>query len=149
MLIHMHFGYNMATDSWNGRQADTGAQVVQIFDSWASELSPQDFDVFSAPYIKQIIDTVRKSHPDLAIILYISGSGGLLERMAIPEPDVISVDQRVGMQDAIRRIGPKFAVQVSYAALHSCQRQSPRVICMMTYSTVILAGSFCSSSFHF
>lgn len=92
-------------------QADTGAQVVQIFDSWASELTPQDFDVFSAPYIRQIIDTVRKSHPDLAIILYISGSGGLLERMAIPKPDVISVDQRVDMQDAIRRIGPDFAVQ--------------------------------------
>ena len=93
-------------------QADTGAQVVQIFDSWASELSPQDFDVFSAPYIKQIVDNVRKSHPDLALILYISGSGGLLERMTIPQPDVISVDQRVDLQDAIRRIGPEFAVQV-------------------------------------
>lgn len=99
-------------------QADTGAQVVQIFDSWASELTPQDFDVFSAPYIRQIIDTVRKSHPDLAIILYISGSGGLLERMAIPKPDVISVDQRVDMQDAIRRIGPDFAVQVSPHLAH-------------------------------
>ena len=41
-------------------QADAGAQVVQIFDSWASELSPQDFDIFSAPYIKQIISDVRK-----------------------------------------------------------------------------------------
>ena len=34
--------------------------MVQIFDSWASELSPQDFDIFSAPYIKQIISDVRK-----------------------------------------------------------------------------------------
>ena len=93
-------------------QADTGAQVVQIFDSWASELSPQDFDTFSAPYIKQIVDSVRKTHPDLVLILYISGSGGLLERMALPRPDVISVDQRVDLQDAIRRIGPDFAVQV-------------------------------------
>jgi len=41
-------------------QADAGAQVVQIFDSWASELSPQDFEIFSAPYIKQIINDVRK-----------------------------------------------------------------------------------------
>lgn len=86
--------------------------MVQIFDSWASELSPQDFDVFSAPYIKQIVDTVRKSHPDLTLILYISGSGGLLERMTIPKPDVISIDQRVDMRDALRRIGDGFAVQV-------------------------------------
>ena len=35
-------------------QADAGAQVVQIFDSWASELQPQDFDVFSGPYIKKV-----------------------------------------------------------------------------------------------
>ena len=41
-------------------QADAGAQVVQIFDSWASQLSPQDFEIFSAPYIKQIIADVRK-----------------------------------------------------------------------------------------
>ena len=46
-------------------QADAGAQVVQIFDSWASQLSPQDFDVFSAPYIKQIIEEVRKVHQSL------------------------------------------------------------------------------------
>ena len=41
-------------------QADAGAQAVQIFDSWASELSPQDFDVFAGPYIKQIIASVRE-----------------------------------------------------------------------------------------
>lgn len=35
-------------------QADAGAQVVQIFDSWASHLSPQDFDVFSGPYIRKV-----------------------------------------------------------------------------------------------
>lgn len=35
-------------------QADTGAQVIQIFDSWASELMPQDFDVFAGPYIKKV-----------------------------------------------------------------------------------------------
>lgn len=42
-------------------QADAGAQVVQIFDSWASELAPQDYDVFAAPYTKKIIDSVKKT----------------------------------------------------------------------------------------
>ena len=156
--------------------------MVQIFDSWASELSPQDFEIFSAPYIKQIINDVRKvtrlssacyvalnhgrrlvfpddelqikpepqqthlclnvkqgngkgwcpwaayslcsliyqlsnglflqTHPQLKIILYISGSGGLLERMAACNPDIMSIDQHVDMREAIQRIGPKFAVQV-------------------------------------
>ncbi|KAK6145625.1 hypothetical protein DH2020_022445 [Rehmannia glutinosa] len=38
-------------------QADKGAQAVQIFDSWATELSPVDFEEFSLPYLKQIVDT--------------------------------------------------------------------------------------------
>lgn len=59
-------------------QADSGAQAVQIFDSWASHLAPQDFDVFAGPYIKRIIDDVKSTHPDLPIILYISGSGAHL-----------------------------------------------------------------------
>ncbi|MEW5297938.1 MAG: hypothetical protein WDW36_001113 [Sanguina aurantia] len=92
-------------------QADSGADVVQIFDSWASELQPQDFDVFAGPYIKRIIDSVRVTHPKLPIILYISGGGGLLERMAACNPDVISIDQTVDLADGIKRIGPDFAVQ--------------------------------------
>ena len=96
---------------------------MQIFDSWASELQPQDFDVFAGPYIQKIIDSVRKTHPDLTIILYISGSGGLLERMAACRPDVVSVDQRVDMADAIKRIGPDFAVQVWSPLLHCSYAQ--------------------------
>ena len=53
-----------------------------------------------------------QTHPQLKIILYISGSGGLLERMAACSPDIMSIDQHVDMRDAIQRIGPKFAVQV-------------------------------------
>lgn len=92
-------------------QADAGAQAVQIFDSWASNLAPQDYDVFAGPYINQIVDSVKQTHPDLPLILYISGSGGLLERMAKCNVEVISIDGSVDMQDAIRRIGPNFAVQ--------------------------------------
>ena len=56
-----------------------------------------------------------QTHPDLQIILYISGSGGLLERMAACAPDIMSIDQHVDMRDAIQRIGPKFAVQVPFS----------------------------------
>lgn len=67
-------------------QYDNGAQVVQIFDSWAAQLSPQDFDVFCAPYIKHIIAEAKKQCPGLPIILYISNSGSLVERMAACQP---------------------------------------------------------------
>jgi uroporphyrinogen decarboxylase len=61
-----------------------------------------------------------QTHPDLKIILYISGSGGLLERMTACDPDIMSIDQHVDMRDAIQRIGPKFAVQVRPASASMC-----------------------------
>ncbi|XP_012091177.1 uroporphyrinogen decarboxylase isoform X1 [Jatropha curcas] len=92
-------------------QADNGAQAVQIFDSWATELSPVDFEVFSLPYLKQIVDAVKKTHPNLPIILYASGSGGLLERLALTGVDVVSLDWTVDMAEGRRRLGPDMAVQ--------------------------------------
>jgi hypothetical protein len=113
--------------------------VVQIFDSWASELAPQDFGVFSKPYIYQIIQSVRKTHPNLQLILYISNSGGLMERMAACEPDIISVDQRVDMRDAIARIGPKCAVQVCQAVHLSLWKYIPDQFWLsLTFSWLIL-----------
>jgi Uroporphyrinogen decarboxylase (URO-D) len=78
-------------------QADSGAQAVQIFDSWASHLAPQDFDVFAGPYIKRIIDDVKSTHPDLPIILYISGSGAHLLRpwSCVPHAQRLQARQHV------------------------------------------------------
>ena len=112
-------------------QADAGAQAVQIFDSWASNLAPQDYDIFAGPYINQIVDSVKQTHPNLPLILYISGSGGLLERMAKCNVEVISIDGSVDMRDAIKRIGPNFAVQVCTCCLS----------CVVAH-TVVLASLF-------
>lgn len=92
-------------------QADNGAQAVQIFDSWAAQLAPKDFDVFSGPYLKYIIKEAKKQCPDLPIILYISNSGALIERMAECDPDVISLCHTVDMSEGINRAGKKFAYQ--------------------------------------
>lgn len=86
-------------------------QAIQLFDSWASHLAPRDFDVFAAPYTARVIDAVRESHPHVPIILYISGAGGLLERMAACRPDVLAVDASTDLADAIRRCGTGFAYQ--------------------------------------
>ena len=42
-----------------------------------------------------------------------------MERMARCAPDVVSVDQRVDLRDAIARIGPGFAVQARAAFVAS------------------------------
>ncbi|PSC73649.1 uroporphyrinogen decarboxylase [Micractinium conductrix] len=92
-------------------QHDNGAQVVQIFDSWAAQLSPMDYDIWCAPYLKHIIAEAKKQCPDLPIILYISNSGALVERMAACNPDIISLCHTVDMKEGIQRGGTQFAYQ--------------------------------------
>ena len=92
-------------------QIDCGAQVVQMFDSWAGELSPQDYETFALPYQKRVFQQVRQTHPDTPLILLVSGSAGLLERMALSGADIINVDWTVDMADARARLGKQMKVQ--------------------------------------
>jgi len=88
-------------------QIDAGAQVVQMFDSWAGHLSPQDYDTFALPYHQRVVSQVKATHPDTPMILYINGSAGLLERMAKTGVDMVSVDWTVDMAEARQRLGNK------------------------------------------
>ncbi|MCF8133321.1 MAG: uroporphyrinogen decarboxylase [Synechococcus sp. Tobar2m-G35] len=92
-------------------QIESGAQVVQLFDSWAGQLSPTDYDTFAAPYQKRVIDQVRQRHPETPLILYISGSAGVLERMAATGVDIISLDWTVDMADGCNRLPLHVGVQ--------------------------------------
>jgi uroporphyrinogen decarboxylase len=92
-------------------QIDCGAQVVQLFDSWAGQLCPQDYETFALPYQQQIVRQVRQTHPDTPLILLISGSAGLLERMGKAGVDIISVDWTVDMAEARQRLGRNVKVQ--------------------------------------
>lgn len=92
-------------------QIDCGAQVVQMFDSWAGQLSPQDYETFALPYQRRVFEQVKQTHPDTPLILLVSGSAGLLERMSQSGADIINVDWTVDMADARRRLGKEMKVQ--------------------------------------
>ncbi|MBU6354753.1 MAG: uroporphyrinogen decarboxylase, partial [Cyanobacteria bacterium REEB498] len=92
-------------------QIDSGAQVVQMFDSWAGQLSPMDYDTFAAPYQKKVVDLVKQTHPDTPFILYISGSAGVIERMARTGVDIVSLDWTVDMAEGLARLPEHVGVQ--------------------------------------
>ncbi|AKG21739.1 uroporphyrinogen decarboxylase [Calothrix sp. 336/3] len=92
-------------------QIDCGAQVVQLFDSWAGQLSPQDYDTFALPYQRQVFEQVKATHPDTPLIVLVSGSAGVLERMGQSGADIVQVDWSVDMADARQRLGKQMKVQ--------------------------------------
>lgn len=92
-------------------QIDCGAQVVQMFDSWAGQLSPQDYETFALPYQQRVFKKVKETHPNTPLILLVTGSGGLLEKMAQSGADIITVDWSVDMADARQRLGKNLGVQ--------------------------------------
>ncbi|HLO86550.1 MAG TPA: uroporphyrinogen decarboxylase [Nostocaceae cyanobacterium] len=92
-------------------QIDCGAQVVQMFDSWAGQLSPQDYDTFALPYQQKVFQKVKETHPDTPLILLVSGSAGVLERMAKSGADILTIDWTVDMADARARLGRNVKVQ--------------------------------------
>lgn len=92
-------------------QIDCGAQVVQMFDSWAGQLSPQDYETFALPYQQRVFRQVKSTHPDTPLILLVSGSAGVLEKMALSGADIVTVDWTVDMADARARLGKDMKVQ--------------------------------------
>ena len=94
-----------AVGDYVGYQIDAGAQCVQIFDSWGGQLPPHMWEVWSKPYIQQVVDKVRSTHPGVPLTLYANGSGGLLERMATTGVDCIGLDWTIDMADGRRRVG--------------------------------------------
>jgi uroporphyrinogen decarboxylase len=92
-----------------GAQVEAGAQVVQLFDSWAGELSPDDYVEFALPYERKIFESIKGNA--VPTIMYINGSGTFLEKMATCGSDVLSIDWRVNLKDARTRVGQQLTLQ--------------------------------------
>ena len=89
-------------------QIRSGAQALQLFDSWVGCLSPSDYEEYVLPYSKKIIDGVDKGVP---LIHFATMSATLLGLMKRAGGDVIGVDWRVDLGEAWTRIGYDVAIQ--------------------------------------
>lgn len=85
-----------------------GAQAVQLFDSWAGCLSPEDYRHSVLPYTIQVIENIR---PRVPVIYFSTGTGGYLDLIGSTGADVIGVDWRVDLAQAWAKIGEGQAVQ--------------------------------------
>ena len=89
-------------------QVESGARAVQLFDTWAGELTLRDYRAWALPAASRAISRIRRSGEP--VILFVNGCAHLLEAMAESGADVLSVDWRVQLSEARRRI-PSLALQ--------------------------------------
>ncbi|XP_024392398.1 uncharacterized protein [Physcomitrium patens] len=94
-------------------QIDSGAQIVQLFDSWAHHLSPEQFSEFSWPYAEQLIDRVKIARPDVPLIFHANGGTGKLHIVAQRKHQdvVVGLDWATEMREARSLLGPKTVLQ--------------------------------------
>lgn len=97
-------------------QIRAGVQAIQIFDTWGGILSPEDFRKHALAYVRDIISKLNRWQKDeigepIPIIYFVGQCAGLLEEMKTCGADVIGIDWRINMDDAIKRLGNKFSVQ--------------------------------------
>ncbi len=93
-------------------QIEAGAQAVQVFDSWAGALSPEDYREFVLPHSKAVIDGLKDMPGSSApVIHFATGGTGLLRLLRQAGGDVIGLDWRVDLDVGWDIVGTDVAVQ--------------------------------------
>ncbi len=90
-------------------QVEAGADAVQLFDSWVGALSPTDFRKYVAPYTRRIVQEVKAT--GVPFILFGTDTATLLDDLAAMGADVVGVDWRIELEDAVRILQGRASVQ--------------------------------------
>src|SRR5712692_2026241 len=90
-------------------QTAAGAAAVQLFDTWAGELSQRDYDEFALPTTQLLLAELNAG--PVPVILYTKGSAHLLGSVAQAGANVLSVDWRVDLGELRHQLGNGVALQ--------------------------------------
>lgn len=101
----------VATIQYLKLQAQSGADVVQIFDSWGGLLSPQDFEIFSLQYIRQIVDALKDVCPT---IVFSKGAWFALESISKTGAQGVGLDWCVPAEFAREKVGNNTTLQGNF-----------------------------------
>ncbi|WP_298180889.1 uroporphyrinogen decarboxylase [Saccharomonospora sp.] len=83
-------------------QLDAGVDAIQLFDSWAGALSPRDYREFVLPHSTTVLEGVASY--GVPRIHFGVGTGELLPDMRDADADVVGIDWRVPLDEAVRRL---------------------------------------------
>jgi uroporphyrinogen decarboxylase len=88
-------------------QVAAGAQIIQLFDTWAGLLTPAQYEVFALPYQQQIFEALKPT----PTMLYIQQSRHLIPLMAKCGASGLSLDWMTPISEARQTVGPDMVLQ--------------------------------------
>ncbi len=104
-----------ATISYLKAQIEAGAQVLQVFDSWAGLLSPEDFNLWAMPYLMEICDAID----EVPVILFAKGSWYALERLSFhSSASALGIDWATTPEYARKATRGEITLQGNYDPSH-------------------------------
>lgn len=88
-----------------------GVNAVQIFDSWGGMLAPEDYSIFSWPYINQIVEALAEDAP---VIVFGKGCWFALDEMSKSKASALGVDWTCSARNARYLSGGKITLQGNF-----------------------------------
>jgi uroporphyrinogen decarboxylase len=92
-------------------QVKAGADTVQVFDSWAGSLSPEDFSTFAQPYLFRIVDELKDDAP---VILFPKGSWYALQAISNSGASGVGIDWCISPRFARELTESKITIQGNF-----------------------------------
>jgi uroporphyrinogen decarboxylase len=103
---------DIVTDYLNA-QIESGAQAVQIFDTWGGALSARAYKDFSLRYMAQIVSGLKRENEGrrVPVILFSKGCNNQLAGLADTGCDALGVDWTISLNEARKMVGDRVALQ--------------------------------------
>jgi len=98
-------------EAYMKRQVEAGAEVLQLFDTFAGILSPTDYERYVFPYVKRIFKSLRAAHPDTPLIYFAKGGFPLFPKLKELDVNCLGVDWTVSLTEAAHRLDNRFVLQ--------------------------------------
>jgi len=136
-LLHKILGVTVtAVTNYLNAQIESGAQAVQIFDTWGGALSHAAYEEFSLACMKRVIDGLKKTHDGERIpcIVFTKGGGQWIEKIATTGCDAVGLDWTTDIGAARRRTDGQVALQGNFdpmalfAAPEAVAKEASRIL---------------------
>ena len=115
-------------------QVENGAEVLMLFDTFAGIFSPADYKRYVFPFVKKLVENLKKNHPDTPLIYFPKGAGGFYSLLTELNVDGMGIDWFTSLTEANNRLEGKFVLQgnmdpvVLFADYQIIEREAKRVI---------------------